>query len=181
MIYFLPGRRGRLNGVLGQQIKELGFDIIGREIIDDFEIYPIKKQLDIICNDIKANFWGTEHKLIGRSYGGYLIMHSLIELLPEPYPGELLLLSPVLGKSSNLVFYGSRPPRAKKILEYAKLGKLNELNIQIHTGDKDIGCDYKLAQEICSYMTNCKLQILKDATHYLSKDYTYKVLKEFLI
>jgi alpha-beta hydrolase superfamily lysophospholipase len=180
MIYLLPGRKSKLNCPLGNNIVKLGYDVCGREIRNEFELYRISKQIDIICQDIKNNFWGEEFKLIGRSYGGYLMMHALIEFLPDPYPGKVLLLSPVLGASTIANGHCSRPPRSKKILEFSKAGKLNELNIEIHTGNKDIGCEYKLAKDIFSNIENGKLFIVENAPHHLNDEYTNKVLKKFL-
>lgn len=180
MIYLLPGRKSKLDGKLGQNIKNLGHDIIGREVRDDFEMYRISKQVEIIYKDIKENFWGEEFKLIGRSYGGYLLMHTLIEFLPEIYPGKILLFSPVLGASTIVNGGGVRPPRYKKILEFAKDKKLDKLDIEIHTGDKDIGCEYKLAEEIFENISNGKINIVKGAPHSLDDEYTNKVLEKFL-
>lgn len=180
MIYLLPGRKSKLTGVLGNNITNLGYEIFGREVRDDFERYRISKQLEIICKDIKDNFWGEEFKLVGRSYGGYLMIHALIEFLPDVYPGKVLLFSPVLGASTVVNGGGVIPPRHKKILEFAKAKKLDKLNIEIHTGDKDIGCEYKLAEEIFSHISNSKLHIVKGAPHALEDEYTNKVLEKFL-
>ena len=180
-VYLLPGRGGSLNGELGQVIISLGYNIYGREVREAFEMYPIGKQTEIICNDIKSSFWGKEFRLVAHSYGGYLMMHAMLEFLPEVYPGKILLLSPVLGISRNINGTGSRPPRAKRILESAEKGYLDQLDIEIHTGDKDIGCDYKLAEKICSHMKKTKLTIIKDAPHDIGKGYTIGVLKNFLM
>ena len=83
--------------------------------------------------------------------------------------------------SGNVKSAGSRPPRAKRILESAENRYLDQLDIEIHTGDKDIGCDYKLAEKICSYMKKTKLTIVKDAPHDIGKVYTVGVLKNFLM
>ena len=55
-VYILPGRGGSLNGKLGQTIISLGYNIYGREVREAFEMYPIRKQIEIICNDIKVVF-----------------------------------------------------------------------------------------------------------------------------
>ena len=107
-------------------------------------------------------------------------MHTLMEFLPLKYPGRVLLLSPVLGRTPSKSGYMSRPPRSERILDYAKSGKLEGLDIEIHTGKLDNGCDYKLAQEIFSYINSSKLTIVENANHYLSLEYTNKVLEEFL-
>lgn len=180
MIYLIPGRKSKIDGVLGQNIMKLGFDICGREVRDEFERYPISHQLEIICNDIRSNFWGKEYKLIGRSYGGYLIMHALIEFLPEVYPGKVLLFSPVLGASTIVNGHGVIPPRPKKILEFSKSKKLDKLDIEIHIGDKDIGCEYILAEDVCFNISNSKLYIVRGAPHKLEDEYTHNVLKKFL-
>ena len=148
MVYLVPGRNSKIDGKLGKNIINLGYDIMGREVRNEFELLRISKQLELICMDIKTHFWNKKSKLIGRSYGGYLIMHALIEFLPEAYPGKVLLLSPVLGVSTVVNGYGVVPPRHKKILQFARDNKLKNLDVEIHTGTKDIGCEYTLAQEI---------------------------------
>ncbi|NPA50163.1 MAG: hypothetical protein GXO02_00860 [Epsilonproteobacteria bacterium] len=179
-VYFLPGRRSKLTGTIGQIISDLGYKIYGREVLGEFEVYPIQKQIEIIANDIKSNFWDKEAKIIGRSYGGYLIMHTIIELLPDIFPGKILLLGPVLGKSHFRKGYCSRPPRAYKLLKYAKEKKLDPFNIEIYTGKEDIGCDYKLAEEIFKDAKNSKLHILENITHYFPHELNYQIIKSFL-
>lgn len=176
MIYLIPGRNKTLQeSKLAQAI--LHHDIMGREIVDDFARYPISKQVELIATDIKNHFWTKDAKLIGHSYGAYLLMHALLELLD--FPGKVLLISPVLGAavSNN---GGSRPPRAKKIAQYAEAGKLQDLNIEAHTGELDNGCDPKLAQAIFSHMPKSSLTIVQQATHTLPAEYINRVLSSSL-
>jgi len=179
-IYLLPGRRTPFTKTPGKNLTDMGYLFMGRELVGEFEYAPISHQLSVICDDIKKYFWSKDSVIIGRSYGGYLAMHTLIEFLPLKYPGRVLLLSPVLGRSPIINGYMSRPPRSERILDYAKSGKLEGLDIEIHTGKLDKGCDYKLAQEIFSYIKSSKLTIVEDADHYLSYEYTNLVLKNFL-
>lgn len=156
-VYLIPGRDEKLSGFLGDKISHMGFDVYGREILPPFSRLQFSEQLKIIKNDLKSLFWYQNAKLVGYSYSSYLLLHSLAEL--EPFPGKILLLSPVLDAAmSKDKVYLSCPLRAKKLLQFTKNGEfLSPGYLELHTGLEDNGCDPDLAKRICSLISNYRL------------------------
>jgi len=112
-VYLVPGRGNRLHEI-GEIITSFGRNVSGRELIPPLSNYGISDQVEIIQNDLLENLRHPDTKLIGHSYGGYLLLPALLDL--DPFPGDMLLLSPVLGPSMDKERrYISYPPRAKKI------------------------------------------------------------------
>ena len=113
-IYYLPGRNGRLTEGLGAFLQEQCDQLGGREVSGDLKGHKFEDQLEIIRQDLIDSHWHEEGRLVANSYGAYLLLHTLIEL--EPYPGNIFLLSPILGAVQTKEFY-FRPPRAKRLLQ----------------------------------------------------------------
>ncbi|OAD19232.1 hypothetical protein THIOM_005150 [Candidatus Thiomargarita nelsonii] len=179
-VYFLPGRGDKLNEFIGSSLVEMGIDVYGREILSDFARLHFPQQIEIIKNDLKCQFWHEQSNLIGDSYGAYLLLHALVEL--APFPGRILLLSPVLGKAidkKNLFI--SSPPRSKKLLQLAEQKKFPIPSyLEIHTGAKDNGCDPLLAKKISSLISRSKIYIVEGEGHRLNNNYLKQVLLKFL-
>ena len=157
----------------------MGYEVHGRELVGAFEELRISKQVEIIQNDIKNGFWDAQSKIVANSYGAYLFLHTILDM--EKFEGKVLLFSPLLGMSRMMPNRPIvRPPRGRKILEYAKNGKFPKINIEVHTGMDDEICDPKLVEEIFSRRDNCKLFIVDKASHRLDKGYIERVLMKFL-
>lgn len=179
-VYLIPGRNEKLSGFFGDTVSHMGFDVYGREILPPFSQLQFGEQLAIIKNDLKSLFWYAGAKLIGYSYGGYLLLHSLAEL--EPFPGKILLLSPVLGAAmSKDKKYSSFPPRFKKLSQLAENGGFPPpCYLELHTGAEDDGCDPDLANRICSKIENSNIKIVMNQAHRLDPAYVADVLSRYL-
>ncbi len=179
-VYFLPGRAESLVAGLGQLITKMGYSIHGREMVSDFARLRFAEQLALIRSDLEPAVWHSEAVLIGRSYGAYLLLHALADM--EPFPGKILLCSPVLGAAiAKNGFYGSLPPRAEKLVKLAtRNGFPAPLYMEIHTGAEDNGCDPLLTARFASLVGNTKLNVVPGAGHELREDYLQRVLREFL-
>lgn len=168
-----------LTSPLGNAISNLGFGVIGRELINGFMQLRISSQVKVIQNDLMKSFWHKDARLIAHSYGGYLLLQTLAQM--KPFPGKVLLLSPVLGTSRNKVnTVVSRPPWVNRLIKYASERTFPPLDIAVHTGEKDNGCDPELANTIISSIDGGKIYIIKDEGHSLNREYTGVVLREFL-
>ena len=119
-IYYLPGMGGRIDAGLGRELLRRGYALSGRETIGEFKKLRFGEQVDAVKKDFIELFWRPEARVIANSFGGYLFLHAQIGL--EPFPGRVLLLSPIIGsmdQSANGVrFY---PPRADVLRQIAKL------------------------------------------------------------
>lgn len=180
ILYFMPGRGDLLSGRIGLLLYEKGFTLYGREAVPPFSQLTFAHQLDLIRNDILEKFWTTDSILIGHSYGAYLLLHTLAEL--EPYPGRILLLSPVLGAAiSPDQTYMSRPPRAEKLLLLCRTGQFPiPAYLQIHTGADDVWCDPELARKISEHIPTCRLSIVAETGHRFEETQLRPILTAFL-
>jgi hypothetical protein len=178
-VYLVPGQGNRLHE-LGDAIIGLGFEVMGRELVPPFSGLRFSEQLDVIKSDLQTYCWHPETNLVGHSYGGYLLLHALTEL--DPFPGEMLLFSPVLGTAfSKDRFFFSRPPRGEVLLKLAESGAFpSPRRLCIHTGENDVGCDPALALKIGSLAANVRVTIVKNQGHRLSEEVVHDALTQFL-
>lgn len=177
-IYLLPGRTGRIDGLIGTMLLELGYSVVGHNIDDSFQKLKFSQQVEKVKNDLNNSFFDKESRVIASSYGAYLFLHAVLER--GEFKGKALLFSPMLGRSRLMpnrpvVF----PSRSKKILEYKKENKLPFMDIEVHTGLEDEICDPELAKEIFEEMESSKLVLVANASHRLDKDYIKNILVDF--
>ncbi len=179
-IYFIPGRGENLVDEIGQLIANFGFSVQGREMISDFARLVFSEQLALIRADLLSGFWHSEAVLVGRSFGAYLLLHTLAEM--DSFPGKVLLFSPVLGAGiSKDRLFGVLPPRSKKLLKLAESGEFPApRDLEIHTGAEDSGCHPKLAERFALLVGNAKFRIVPNVGHQLGEEYLRGVLDKFL-
>ena len=179
-LYFIPGRGECLNDVLGHLIASTGYAISGREIVSDFARLRFAEQLALIRSDLQPAFWHRDGVLVGRSYGAYLLLHTLADM--NAFPGKILLCSAVLGAAvAKNGLFGSRPPRAERLIKLAESNAFPAPGyLEIHTGAKDSGCDPLLAARFASLVKNARLEIVAGAGHELGAEYLQRVLCRFL-
>jgi len=179
-IYLIPGRNDKLNDFIGYTLSRMGADVYGRELLPPFSQLRFSDQIETIKKDLMSLFWYPEAPVLGDSYGGYLLLHSLAEL--DPFPGKVLLFSPVLGPAivkNNR--YGVHPPRAKRLLQLAKERKFpTPKYLEIHTGAEDKGCDPHRANQLGSFIPGSKVRIVNDQGHRLNTTYITDVISTFL-
>jgi alpha-beta hydrolase superfamily lysophospholipase len=180
-VYLIPGRDERIGGSLGSILTQEGRDVFGRALRGDFARMRFPEQLAEIRRDLAEGFWSAESLLVGRSYGGYLLLHALVEE-ETPFPGRMLLFSPVLGPARRPDGrFGSRPPRADRLRKMAQEGSfLPPAYLEIHTGQKDDGCDPDLAREIFAGSADVKLVVVPGMGHELDPEYVWRVVRKFL-
>ncbi len=179
-LYFIPGREELLDGQRGQLLASMGYAVYGREIVSDFARLGFSEQLAVVKSDLQQGFYHPEGILVGRSYGAYLLLHTLADM--APFPGKILLSSPVLGAAvAKGGFFGSRPPRSERLIDLAAHGAFPSPHyMEIHTGAEDNGCSPLLAERFVSRVGNTKLFIVTGAGHELSEPYLQVELTRFL-
>ena len=136
-IYYLPGRGGQIATGLGEGLRQRVCAVTGRETNGPFRDLSFQEQIDIVCSDLQGAFWDKAAHVVAVSYGAYLFLHAQAQM--EPYPGSVLLLSPIVGQFSNdEIQLGFVPPRAQKLRQLADAGTYSKpLNCQIHVGSED--------------------------------------------
>jgi hypothetical protein len=70
----------RLYGVCRHNLNRAGLRYYGRNVTDNFLRLTFSKQIETIKFDIR-NYMTENALLIGRSFGGYLILHSVCEIV----------------------------------------------------------------------------------------------------
>ncbi len=174
-VYLRPGRGNRLRD-LGDLVCDLGFDGYGRELAPPWARLGFTEPIRLIQHDLAAAFWDAGARLIGHSYGAYLLLHALADR--EPFPGRILLLAPVLGAALDAQrLYLARPPRADKLLRLAQNHEFpTPHSLELHTGALDDGCDPALATRWRSLIPGARLVLVPDQGHQLAADYVQRVL-----
>ena len=137
LIYYLPGWAGRLSTGLGQALMDRGFDVTGRETRGDFKDLSFTDQVETVKEDLLKHFWSEGSCVIANSFGAYLFLHAQASL--EPYPGKVLLLSPIVGGfayDETGRFFS--PPQEHKLSKLAEAGQFPvPMNCEVHTGSDD--------------------------------------------
>ncbi|MFH1008504.1 MAG: hypothetical protein V1800_13540 [Candidatus Latescibacterota bacterium] len=181
-MYLIAGRGETFADGLGNLITNMGHSIQGREIISSFATLPFSGQLEVIKSDLREGFWHLDTVLVGRSYGAYLLLHSLAEMCD--FPGRILLFSPVLGAGiirNKKEFYGSMPPRSGRLRQLAESNEFPRFRyLEIHTGTEDNGCDPVLAEKFVSLLENTQLHLVSGSGHTLEQNYVRNALTGFL-
>ena len=137
LVYYLPGRGGHLATGLGEGLRSRGWDVTGRETTGAFRDLPFTDQVHTIAQDLQQHFWHPQARVVAVSFGAYLFLHAQAQL--PAYPGQVLLLSPIIGafadQASGTHFV---PPQAELLRERVEAGSFNApLNCELHVGEQD--------------------------------------------
>ena len=94
--YYLPGYGGRVHTGLGQALLSRGVDLAGRETVGDFRGMRFMDQIETVAEDLQTHFWREDAHVVANSFGAYLFLNA--QSLIPPFPGKVLLLSPIVGE-----------------------------------------------------------------------------------
>lgn len=177
-VYYLPGHGGLISTGLGQALLDHGYDVTGRETVGDFKSLGFQAQVQTVASDLREYFWREDARVIANSFGAYLFLHAQA-LLGEPYIGNVILLSPIVGEFANddearpMNFI---PPYAEKLLELASTGKFPvPVNCEIHVGSEDWqSC---ANSKVFGEMVGIKVHLVEGAGHMLPHAYVGELLK----
>jgi hypothetical protein len=178
-VYYLPGRGGEISTGLGQGLLDRGCSIAGREIRGAFLKLTFQQQLDAICTDLQDDFWNADAKLVAVSYGCYLFLHA--QLCMPPFPGRVLLLSPVLGRAfASSAGVGFIPPRADQLGQAAMNQEFPTLNkAEMHVGSEDWQSNPDAVRSFGEH-TSIPVTVVEGKGHMLGVDYVGSLLDRWL-
>lgn len=179
LVYYLPGWGGRLQTGLGEGLTERGCDIAGRETRGEFKDLTFQQKIDIINADLRTHFWKDDAHVVVNSLGAYLFLHAQAQM--EPFPGKVLLLSPIVGDfRDERTGIGFVPPRAPFLMKYALQGKFPRLRqAQIHVGSEDWQSHPDSVQAFGD-ATGMPVTVVSGGGHMLGKEYVGGVLDKWL-
>jgi hypothetical protein len=178
-IYYLPGMGGRLDAGLGEELLRRGFALRGRETIGAFKKLRFGEQVDTVKQDLVERFWKPEARVIANSFGGYLFLHAQLGL--HPFPGRVLLLSPVIGSTTQSET-GTRfyPPRADELKQTAQSGGFpTPHNIEVHVGEEDWQAGPQALVEFCKAV-GINVHVVPGRGHMLGSNYVGPLLDAWL-
>jgi hypothetical protein len=177
--YYLPGAGGRITTGLGEGLASRGWAAQGRETIGDFRRLPFQEQVDTIAEDLRQMFWREDAHVVAVSFGAYLFLHAQAQL--PPFPGNVLLLSPIVGQfSSEEIGLGFIPPRAEKLKNLADEDQFpTPLNCQIHVGSEDWQSNPVNVLEFSNRL-GISVTVVPGLGHQLGKEYVGSVLDRWL-
>jgi hypothetical protein len=176
VIYYLTGQGGQLAEGLGAALANCGLEVVGRESYGDFRRRPFDEKVSIITEDLVTSHWTNQSRVIANSFGAYLFLHAQ-SVLP-PYPGKVLLLSPILGEfgDENTGTYFV-PPRASKLMELADQGSFpTPMNCEIHVGSEDWQSNPDAVLTF-GRLVGIPVNVLPGNGHMLCKTYVQQVIQ----
>jgi hypothetical protein len=93
---------------------------------------PISDQVETVAEDLRTHFWRADAQVVANSFGAYLFLKAQ-SVLP-PYPGKVLLLSPIVGAFDHPDKpVGFSPPMPTRLMDMATSGELScPSQTQIH-------------------------------------------------
>ena len=179
-IYYLPGARGDLHTGFGEGLTQRGLQIPGPATVGEFRQYSFDDQVALIAHDLQQpQWWSLTARVITNSYGGYLFLNAQLGL--PPYPGQILMLSPILGgfadEQTGKIFI---PPYSDRLMRVVRAGQYPApKRLQIHTGSIDWQSPPDLVNEFAA-LTGACVTIAPGRGHMLGKDYVGPVLDAWL-
>lgn len=179
LIYYLPGSGGQLQTGLGEGLISRGFDVTGRETRGEFRKLSFQDQIDTIAADLCGHFWREDAFVVVNSYGGYLFLHAQAQI--EPFPGNVLLLSPIVGDfRDEKTEMGFIPPRSTFLKEQAQTGRFPKLkHAEIHVGSEDWQSN---PANVLAFgdAVDIPVTVVRGGGHMLGKKYVGDVLDRWL-
>lgn len=178
-LYYLPGAGGRIQTGLGQALLDRGFDLAGRETRGEFQRLEFQQKIDLVARDLQAGFWRENARVVCNSFGAYLFLHAQAQM--SPFPGRLLLLSPIVGHFVNEDrMMGFVPPRSDRLMDLAESGRFpTPMNAQIHVGEEDWQ-SHPDAVSRFGQATGIPVTIVAGRGHTLGEEYVGKLLDQWL-
>ena len=177
--YYLPGHSGSLSTGLGEGLLSRGYQVAGRETLGEFLELPFGQQVEAVAADLQEHFWREDAFVVCVSFGSYLLLHAQAKL--PPFPGRVLLLSPILGEfRDDSTSRGFIPPRAGKLMRLAKEGSYPApARCEIHVGSEDWQSQPDVVTEF-GKLTGIAVTVAQGRGHDLGKDYVAPLLDHWV-
>ncbi len=179
VIYYLPGRGGRVDEGLGSALQSRGFTVYGRHLFGEFQRLKFSDQIQVIAMDLQQGFWNENSLVVANSFGAYLFLHA--QTLLDPFPGKVLLLSPIIGATAA-PGNGPRfsPPFADRLHQLVQAGELPiPTRCEIHVGEHDWQCQPDKIK-LFGQLTGMPVLIVPEGGHLLSHSYVGQLLDGWL-
>ena len=147
--------------------------------VDEFKALPFQEQVDLVAQDLQAHFWQADARVVANSFGAYLFLHAQAQL--PPFPGRVLLLSPIVGEFSNddtqMNFI---PPRVERLQALVQAGQYpTPARCEVHVGEDDWQSN-PVHVAAFGKQLGLAVTIVPQAGHMLGKSYVSALLDRWL-
>ena len=178
-VYYLPGHGGRLHTGLGEALMSRGLNLDGRETLGDFRSLRFMDQVETVAEDLRTHFWRADAQVVANSFGAYLFLNAQ-SVLP-PYPGKVLLLSPIVGAFDHpdkpMSF---SPPMPTRLMDMATSGEFScPSQAEIHVGSQDWQANPEQVARLGELM-RIPVHIVEGNGHMLDHGYVNSLLERWL-
>ena len=163
-IRYITGRGGRIDRGLSAHLSTLTDDYAALAVDAALLNLSIDEQLERVKEHTQTAAGGS---LIVSSYGGYLLLLSLIDA--DWAPERVLMFSPLLGRSIiPEKMLSSRPPRERLLKSALAEGRVTRPEyLRIVTGAADPVCCPELARSVAEILQADEIEVLPDQGHQL--------------
>lgn len=145
----------------------------------EFQRLKFSDQIQMIAKDLEHAFWKEDGLIVANSFGSYLYLHA--QTLLAPFPGKVLLLSPIIGATAA-PGNGPRfsPPFAERLLQLAQTGELTiPTRCEMHVGELDWQCQPDKIENF-GQLTGINVTIVPGGGHLLDRGYVSALLDRWL-
>jgi pimeloyl-ACP methyl ester carboxylesterase len=178
-VYLLPGRGGRLDG-LGSALSARGCTVVGRELVGPFARLAFSEQVDAVVGDLRSLPSPEEALVVAFSMGAYLFLHAQLQW-QEPFPGRVLLLSPIVsGSTANTQAVGYVPPGLRRLRAAIDEHRYpSPKRCEVHVGEHDWQSNPDAVAELCTQLGFVFHKVAAGG-HRLDESYVADVLDAWL-
>jgi predicted esterase len=178
MRLYLTGRGGELDKGLGRHLADRSPAFDGIAFNQRMLQRPFTEQVARTRNLLQKH-WDRRTELIANSYGCYILLHALTD--QGIFPGKILMLSPLLGRTElRAQGFSSRPPMLKALnraFEQKRIAKPAYLNIT--AGNQDPICEQAELEWAAKTLSADRLELLEGEGHLIAHSTMERVLDRF--
>jgi pimeloyl-ACP methyl ester carboxylesterase len=144
-LYFLPGRGSSLDGRLGMELQNRGFQLHGRALEGDFAKLSFPEQVDYVAADLRE-LDGYDVPVIANSWGAYWALHALLQ--NQKSYSRTLLISPILGavRGEGRMF---KPPLSKVMDRSIDESLFPDFDLTVLVGSEDWQSPSNRCEALC--------------------------------
>lgn len=174
-LYFLPGRGSSLNGRLGVELQNKGFQLYGRVLDGDFAKLSFPEQVDHVASDLRE-LDGHDIPVVANSWGAYWALHAILQ--NQKCYSRTLLISPILGavRGEGRMF---KPPLSKVMEQSINEGLFPDIELTVLVGSEDWQSPSNRCEEMCKAVGG-DIIVAEGKGHDLGRETVVQVLDQWL-
>jgi len=174
-LYFLPGRGSSLNGRLGTELQDRGYELHGRVLDGDFAKLSFPEQVDYVAADLRE-LDGQDIPVIANSWGAYWALHALLQ--NQKCYSRTLLISPILGavRGEGRMF---KPPLSKVMERSIDESLFPDIDLTVLVGAEDWQSPSNRCKALCD-ASDGNLIVAEGKGHDLGRETVVQVLDQWL-